>query len=60
MNRKLEKKKIMKAYVLSKAGSIENLILREIEQPSPKAGEVLVEVKAVSINPVDVKVRPTE
>ena len=50
----------MKAYVLDEAGSVENLILKELEEPSPKADEVLVEVKAISINPVDVKVRPAE
>jgi NADPH:quinone reductase-like Zn-dependent oxidoreductase len=44
----------VKAYVLS---DVENLILSEVEQPSPKADEVLVEIKAISINPVDVKVR---
>jgi NADPH:quinone reductase-like Zn-dependent oxidoreductase len=47
----------VKAYVLSEAGDVENLILSEVEQPSPKADEVLVEIKAISINPVDVKVR---
>ena len=50
----------MKAYLLHEAGGVENLILSEIEQPAPKAGEVLVEVKAISINPVDSKVRPIE
>ncbi len=50
----------MKAYLLSEAGGVENLILSEIEQPSPKVDEVLVEVKGISINPVDVKVRPVE
>ena len=50
----------MKAYILNEAGGVENLILSEVEQPSPKADEVLVEVKAISINPVDVKVRPVE
>lgn len=50
----------MKAYILNEAGGVENLILSEVEQPSPKSGEVLVEVKAISINPVDVKVRPVE
>jgi NADPH:quinone reductase-like Zn-dependent oxidoreductase len=47
----------VKAYVLREAGEVENLILSEVEQPSPKADEVLVEIKAISINPVDVKVR---
>jgi NADPH:quinone reductase-like Zn-dependent oxidoreductase len=50
----------MKAYVLNQAGGVENLILSDIEQPVPQADDVLVEVKAISINPVDVKVRPVE
>jgi len=50
----------MKAYVLNTAGGVENMVLREIEKPEPKADEVLVETKAISINPVDVKVRPLE
>lgn len=47
----------MKAYILNKVGGVENLVLSEIERPDPKADEVLVEVKAISINPVDVKTR---
>lgn len=47
----------MQAYLLHKAGGIENLILSEIERPAPKADEVLIETKAISINPVDVKIR---
>ena len=50
----------MKAYLLNEAGGVENLILSEIEKPELGADEVLVETKAVSINPVDVKVRPIE
>jgi NADPH:quinone reductase-like Zn-dependent oxidoreductase len=50
----------MKAYTLNEAGGVENLVLSEIEQPNPKADEVLVEIKAISINPVDVKVRAVE
>ena len=50
----------MKAYLLNKAGGVENLVLREIEKPEPGVNEVLVETKAISINPVDVKVRPIE
>lgn len=47
----------MKAYVLNEAGPVENLVRREIEKPEIKADEVLVETKAIGINPVDVKVR---
>lgn len=50
----------MKAYVLREAGGVENLLLEEIEKPAPGPGEVLIETKAISINPVDVKVRPIE
>lgn len=47
----------MKAYVLNEPGGVENLILSEIEQPSPEADEVSIEIKTISINPVDVKTR---
>ena len=47
----------MQAYLLHKAGGIDNLILSEIDKPTPKANEVLIAVKAISINPVDVKIR---
>lgn len=50
----------MKAYILNEVGGVENLLLNEIDKPEIKAGEVLVETKAISINPVDVKVRPED
>ncbi len=50
----------MKAIVIEKAGGVENLIITEIEKPVIKENEVLVEVKAISINPVDYKVRANE
>jgi NADPH:quinone reductase-like Zn-dependent oxidoreductase len=50
----------MKAYLLNQAGGVENLALSDIEKPRIKADEVLVETKAISINPVDVKVRAHE
>ena len=50
----------MKAIILEKAGGVENLILKNVEQPVAKENEVLVEVKAISINPVDFKVRSNE
>lgn len=45
----------MKAIVLEKAGGVENLHLAEIEKPSIKDTEVLIAVKAISLNPADVK-----
>ena len=50
----------MKAIILPKAGGVENLILRDIERPKAAPGEVLVKVKAISVNPADVKVRSSE
>ncbi|MDC8004311.1 NADP-dependent oxidoreductase [Aureisphaera galaxeae] len=50
----------MKAIVLEKAGGIENLVMKEVAQPIIKDEEVLVKVKAISVNPVDYKVRGNE
>ena len=47
----------MKAYTLNEAGNVDKLILSEIERPKPKTDEVLIEIKAISINPVDIKTR---
>ncbi|MEA5461001.1 NADP-dependent oxidoreductase [Arcicella sp. LKC2W] len=47
----------MKAIVLKEFGGIENLLLSEIPKPSIQPKEVLIEVKAISINPVDVRTR---
>lgn len=47
----------MKAIVLKTAGNVENLEYVDLERPSIKEGEVLIKVKAISINPVDVKSR---
>ena len=50
----------MKAIILEKAGGVENLLIQDIDQPVPKTNEVLVAMKAISINPVDFKVRRSE
>lgn len=47
----------MRAVLLTEQGGTENLVMKEVDRPNPKAGEVLVEVHAISINPVDVKTR---
>ncbi|WP_155372940.1 NAD(P)-dependent alcohol dehydrogenase [Catellatospora vulcania] len=43
----------MKAYVLHSYGPPENLQLTDVDEPAPGAGEVLVRVRATSINPYD-------
>ncbi len=47
----------MKAIVLNIPGGVENLIIQDLDKPVIKSGEVLIQVKAISINPVDVKSR---
>jgi NADPH:quinone reductase-like Zn-dependent oxidoreductase len=47
----------MKAITLIHNGGIENLTLADIAVPSIQANEVLVQVKAIAINPVDAFVR---
>lgn len=50
----------MKAILLEKAGGVENLIIKDIDKPIAKENEVLVKVKAISVNPVDYKVRANQ
>lgn len=47
----------MRAIVLEQAGNIENLKLTDIPKPGIQHDEVLIKVKAISINPVDIKTR---
>jgi NADPH:quinone reductase-like Zn-dependent oxidoreductase len=50
----------MRAMILPKAGGVENLLLQEIERPTVARGEVLVKVRAISVNPADVKIRGSD
>ncbi len=47
----------MKAITLKAAGGVEQLVMTDLPVPTIKDDEVLVQVKAISINPVDTKVR---
>lgn len=47
----------MEAIILSRFGGVENLQIADLPVPEPRTGEVLVSVRAISINPVDVKTR---
>jgi NADPH2:quinone reductase len=47
----------MKAAFIRKVGPAEGIELGELPEPSPGSGEVLVEVGAVSINPIDTYIR---
>ncbi|MDR9829256.1 NADP-dependent oxidoreductase [Vibrio sp. FNV 38] len=50
----------MKAIITQHAGGIENLTLTEMVKPHIKDNEVLVETRALSINPADTKVKYAE
>jgi len=43
----------MKAFIYERYGPPEALQLADVEHPSPEAGEVLVEVLGISVNPAD-------
>jgi len=47
----------MKAIILTEAGGIEKLVINTLPVPVITENEVLIQVKAISINPVDAKTR---
>ena len=44
----------MKAWLLDQPG-LEHLHIGEVERPTPDAGELLIKVEAVALNPVTIK-----
>jgi NADPH:quinone reductase-like Zn-dependent oxidoreductase len=51
----LNKEKTMRALILSSFG--EDLVLSDIVMPAVKEGQVLVQIKASGVNPLDTKIR---
>lgn len=47
----------MRAGVTEGFGGVDRIVVREVEKPSPGPGEVLVRVRAASMNPLDCNLR---
>jgi len=47
----------MRAVVVHETGGVEVLRMEEIDRPEPAEGEVLVRIKAASVNPIEWKIR---
>jgi NADPH2:quinone reductase len=45
----------MRALRFEKTGSLDELSIRDVPEPTPAEGEVLVQVKAAAVNPSDIK-----
>jgi NADPH:quinone reductase-like Zn-dependent oxidoreductase len=50
----------MRAIVIDKFGPVENLVYRDIPEPEPKAGHVVIEIKAFGINHAEMHMRRGE
>jgi NADPH:quinone reductase-like Zn-dependent oxidoreductase len=47
----------MKAILVRQWGGIDTAVVEDIERPEPGPGEILIRIKATSVNPVDWKIR---
>ncbi|WP_295713568.1 alcohol dehydrogenase catalytic domain-containing protein [Mucilaginibacter sp.] len=50
----------MKAILLNSAGGAENFIYGDIDKPVLHAGEILVKIKNIGMNPMDAQIRGNE
>ena len=50
----------MRAIVLEKFGGLDSLVYREIPDPEPKTGHVVIEVKAFGLNHAEIHMRRGE
>src|SRR5262249_27540452 len=50
----------MQAIVLEKFGGLDSLVIKEIPEPEPKAGHVVIQVKAFGINHAEMHMRRGE
>lgn len=47
----------MQAMIIDEPGPAENFHLKEVEKPQARTRHLLIEVRATSVNPIDVKIR---
>jgi NADPH:quinone reductase len=50
----------MRAIVLEKFGGLDSLVYRDIPEPEPKAGHVVIQIKAFGINHAEMHMRRGE
>src|SRR5260370_5491018 len=50
----------MRAIVLEKFGGLDSLVIKELPEPEPQAGHVVIEVKAFGINHAEIHMRRGE
>src|ERR1700739_484266 len=50
----------MRAIVIEKFGGLDSLVIKEIPEPEPKAGHVVIEIKAFGINHAEMHMRRGE
>jgi NADPH2:quinone reductase len=50
----------MRAIVLEKFGGLDSLVYRDIPEPEPKAGHVVIQIKAFGINHAEIHMRRGE
>src|SRR6476620_11077046 len=50
----------MRAIVLAKFGGLDSLVIKHIPEPEPKAGHVVIQVKAVASNHAEIHMRRGE
>jgi NADPH:quinone reductase-like Zn-dependent oxidoreductase len=51
---------LMRAIVIQKFGGPENLVIKEIPDPEPKPGHVVIQVKAFGVNHAEMHMRRGE
>src|SRR5262249_9768671 len=51
---------VMRAIVLEKFGGLDSLVYKDIPEPEPKAGHVVIQIKAFGINHAEIHMRRGE